>query len=125
MGRKSYEQTLSFGEWNFKNHHTYVFTRSKCESKSPNTTIVTNPSIEFIKSLMNEDGRDIWLFGGGDLNHFFLENDLIDEIMLFVQPVALGSGIGIFGNKPVELKTFKRKKSCELDKGFTLLWYQR
>ncbi|MGA8164983.1 MAG: hypothetical protein WB791_08185 [Waddliaceae bacterium] len=61
---------------------------------------------------------------GGTLNHFFLENDWIDEIMLFVQPVALEAGIGIFGNKPIPVKTFTRKQSQELGSGFTLLRYQ-
>ena len=125
MGRKSYEQALSFGEWPYQNHHTLVFSKSNLEPQTPNSTIVTNPTPDFIKRLKEEDGKDIWLFGGGSLNNFFLDNDLIDEIMLFVQPVALGAGIGIFGNKAVELKKFNRKESRELGNGFTLLWYQK
>ena len=101
MGRKSYEQTLSFGKWPVQEHRTFVFSKSKQEAQTPNTEIVTALAPDFVQSLKEEDGKDIWLFGGGSINHFLLENDLIDEIMLFVQPVVLGHGIGIFGNQPL------------------------
>ena len=45
--------------------------------------------------------------------------------MLFVQPVILGAGIGVFGNTKVDLKKFNRKKVCELGNGFTLLCYEK
>lgn len=38
------------------------------------------------------DGKNIWLIGGGDLVGQFHENGLLDEIILSVAPVALGSG---------------------------------
>jgi len=125
MGRKSYEQTVSFGGWAFGNQHTFVFSKSTLQAQTPNTTIVTDPSPDFINTLKEENGKDIWLFGGGTLNHYFLENDLIDEIMLFVQPVVLGTGIGLFGNKAVDVKKFTRKKVVEFASGFNLLWYKR
>lgn len=125
MGRKSYVQNLTFGDWAFGKHQTIVFSSSAFKPSTPNTVVVTDPSVDFVNNLKKREGKDIWLFGGGNLNHFFLENDLIDDIMLFVQPVALGSGIGIFGHKPVDLKKFSRKETRELGGGFTLLWYQR
>jgi len=125
MGRKSYEQAVSFGVWPYDNHHTFVFSTSKLKPQTASTTIITNPQPDFIEKLKKENGKDIWLFGGGQTNSFFLENDFIDEIMLFIQPIAIGTGIGLFGNKAGTLKKFDRKKSCELGNGFTLLWYQR
>jgi len=125
MGRKSYEQTLTFGDWAFGNHNTYVFSKSAFEPSSPNTKVVTDLSVDFVNQLKSEEGKDIWLFGGGNLNHFFLENELIDEIMLFIQPVALGSGIALFGDMPADVKKFRKKETADLGGGFTLLWYQK
>jgi len=125
MGRKSYEQALSFGEWPWVNHRILVFSKSGFAPQTPNTEVIDQPDIEFFKMLKAEEGKNIWLFGGGSLNHYFLENDLIDEIMLFVQPVVLGDGIGIFGNKSINPKKLSRLESKELGDGFTLLRYQR
>jgi dihydrofolate reductase len=38
------------------------------------------------------NGKNIWLIGGGDLVGQFYENGLLDEIILTVAPVMLGSG---------------------------------
>lgn len=38
------------------------------------------------------DGKNVWLVGGGDLVGQFHDNGLLDEIILSVAPVMLGSG---------------------------------
>lgn len=38
------------------------------------------------------DGRNIWLVGGGDLVGQFHDHGLLDEVILSVAPVTLGSG---------------------------------
>jgi dihydrofolate reductase len=38
------------------------------------------------------DGKNIWLVGGGDLVGQFADHGLLDEILLGVAPVTLGSG---------------------------------
>jgi dihydrofolate reductase len=38
------------------------------------------------------DGRNIWLVGGGDLVGQFVDQGLLDEILLGVAPVMLGAG---------------------------------
>ena len=38
------------------------------------------------------DGKNIWLIGGGDLAGQFYEKGLLDEIILSVAPVMLGTG---------------------------------
>lgn len=122
MGRKSYEQALSFGKWPYPEHQVYVFSKSNVKSQTPNTTIVKD--FNLVYEVLKAEGKDIWLFGGGDLNHFFLQQDLIDEIMLFIQPIVLGNGIGLFGNKASDLKKFKTKQLAALGSGFSLLMYE-
>lgn len=45
------------------------------------------------------DGKNIWLVGGGDLVGQFHENGLLDEIILSVAPVMLGSGAPLLPRK--------------------------
>ena len=38
------------------------------------------------------DGRDVWVVGGGDLAGQFLDEGLLDEVIVNIAPVTLGSG---------------------------------
>lgn len=126
IGRKTYVQSLGFGDWYFKNQDTYVFSRTGVAIESPRTRLVDGSPIAFINDLKSRDGKNIWLLGGGELNRQLLEHDLIDEIMLFVQPTCLGHGIGIFGERALsELRHFKLNRTASFPNGSVLLHYHR
>ncbi|GAA4515836.1 dihydrofolate reductase family protein [Brevibacterium yomogidense] len=42
------------------------------------------------------DGGDVWVIGGGDLAAQFMEAGVLDEVVLSVAPVMLGSGAPLF-----------------------------
>ena len=44
-------------------------------------------------------GRDVWLVGGGDLAWQFAADGLLDELILTVVPVVLGSGLPTFAGR--------------------------
>ncbi len=95
MGYKTYEQILSFGDFPYPDKKNYVFTR-KQRSTQPYVEFVNADVADLINQLKNEKGADIWLVGGGDLNAAVLKAGLLDEIWLYVMPIALGSGIPLF-----------------------------
>ncbi len=51
---------------------------------------------EFIRTLKNQNGKEICIMGGGELGRSLLEAGVIDEIGFNIQPVLLGSGIPLF-----------------------------
>ena len=51
---------------------------------------------EQIKSLKQEDGKDLQVHGSGDLIQTLLKNDLVDELWLKTFPITLGSGKKLF-----------------------------
>jgi len=63
------------------------------------------------------------IIGGGKINGSFLEKNLIDEVIIDIQPVILGRGIRLFENieKFVELD-FVEHKSVE--GGLNILRYK-
>ena len=63
MGRKTYKQCLTFGEWPWKGKKSFVFTRKK-QKKDSNVEFVKNP-VAFTKKLVKKQGKSIWLVGGG------------------------------------------------------------
>jgi dihydrofolate reductase len=44
-----------------------------------------------------EPGKDIWLFGGGELASALLATGLVDTVEVAVCPVLLGSGVSLCG----------------------------
>ncbi|MEO1429890.1 MAG: dihydrofolate reductase family protein [Cyanobacteria bacterium J06633_8] len=107
MGRKTYQVGLKEGKTNpYPMMRSYVFSRSMKESPDDNVELVSENAGELVKRLKNEAGKDIYLCGGANLaTALFIEN-LIDEIILKVNPFIMGSGIPLFGEviKPTSLE---------------------
>jgi dihydrofolate reductase len=95
MGRKTYETALRLGE-NFAGKTCYVFTRRKRASKG-NITFVSDP-VSLAKRIKSELGKGIFLEGGGETISTFLNEGLIDEIVLSIHPILIGEGIPLFRN---------------------------
>lgn len=105
MGRKTYEQVLGFGKWPYGEKKAYVFTRQKellrCEK---NVEFVSGDIGEFTRQLKENTDQDIWLVGGSQLIKVFLEENLVQDLIVFVVPIILGSGIPLFDRIEKEIK---------------------
>lgn len=97
MGKKTYDWIMNqeLSEFPYKDKECYVFTRSSINS-TEHVTFVNGDVTEFVQELKKKDGKDIWMEGGGELLHSFLQNGLIDEIIITLAPTILGSGIRLF-----------------------------
>ena len=104
MGRKTYEQIRSFpGEFPYRKTINYVFSREKQQSNEFVQFINDNVE-EFVKRLKEEDGKDIWLIGGAQLNTTLLNVHLIDQMIVTIAPIILGKGIPLFTSQAIEQK---------------------
>ncbi|QEV99429.1 dihydrofolate reductase [Microbacterium caowuchunii] len=65
---------------------------------------LTHDPLTTVRDLKEEDGRDIWLCGGGELAGTLLPE--IDRLVLKRNPVVFGSGIPLFGSAPYEPRIF-------------------
>lgn len=105
MGKNTYEVGYKYGmkpgdpayaDFN-PDMKNYVFSRSANFESNARVQLVRQDEIEFIKNLKMEAGKDIWLCGGGALAGTLLEHELIDELLIKLNPVVFGSGIPLFG----------------------------
>jgi dihydrofolate reductase len=69
-----------------------VFSRSLRQEDHPGVTIVSDRIRETLDEVRRERGKDIWLFGGGELFRSLLALNCVDTIELAVVPVLLGGG---------------------------------
>ncbi len=113
MGRKTYEQVLGFGDWPYAEKKTYVFTRQKEPlNREKNVEFVSGDIGEFARRLKENTDEDIWLVGGSQIIKVFLEEGLVQEMIVFIVPIILGSGIPLFDHirKKIRLRTGKVKR---------------
>jgi dihydrofolate reductase len=61
-----------------------------------NSTLIKGNVAEEISSLKQEPGKEILVFGSGDLVSTLMRHDLVDEYRLMVFPVVVGSGKRLF-----------------------------
>lgn len=97
-----------------------MFTNTIFKTDWQNTTLNSGNIKEEVSKLKNLKGFDMMVYGGGTMVRTLIEADLIDELHLFVNPTALGSGIPIFGG----LKNMTLLKSKSFDCGIIVLCYK-
>ena len=122
MGRKSYEASLTLGEWP-RRLALWVFTRSPKAFANKRFTFTDQPPAEVVARIRKERGRDLWLLGGGELVKAFLDAGLIDEMMVAIHPIVLGRGIPLFppGTRRTGLRL---TDSRAYDSGLVMLTYE-
>jgi len=99
LGRTSFDQSLTFGDWSYPDKHTFVLTSHPIESPPPNTVAWHDGVEKLVEHLRGMSfHRDVWLFGGPQSIHAFRELGAVDAYELYVIPVLLGGGIPMFHN---------------------------
>jgi dihydrofolate reductase len=94
MGRRSYEVTLSQpSSETFSGMSVVVASRTLDPSAHPGVTIVGKDLHVFLQDIGGRSGKDIWLFGGGELFRSMLGYGLVDRVEIGLVPVILGAGI--------------------------------
>lgn len=82
----------------FNSMPKHIFSKTLVNAEWNNAIIESGDLVETINTLKNQEGGDIMLYGGVSLVSSFIQNNLIDEYHLFVNPTAIGKGKSIFGN---------------------------
>ncbi|MHA3965083.1 MAG: dihydrofolate reductase family protein [Candidatus Thorarchaeota archaeon SMTZ1-45] len=105
MGRKTFEKVLTFESWPYDKP---VFVLSKGRRKVPKELegkaeiIQGDPKI--VVEQLNKLGHQNLYIDGGITIQNFLEEDLIDEMIITKVPILLGEGIPLFDKLSKRLK---------------------
>jgi dihydrofolate reductase len=109
MGRRSFE-TTGCRAWGF-GMKTIVISRTLRQQDHPDVIVVSENVKRTLTALRKKPGKDIWLFGGGELFRSLLDMGLVDTVEVGVIPVLLGDGIPLFPSpfNQVKLKLTSHK----------------
>jgi dihydrofolate reductase len=117
MGSTTYEWVLDHnattGEaWAYE-QPTWVFTHRDLTLAADNVRLTSAPVAEVHAELVAAaGGKDVWMVGGGDLAAQFAEAGLLDEVVVSIAPVTVGSGKPLFPRRfDLELLEVDRNKA--------------
>lgn len=99
MGRGTYEivqMQKEQGKGQEVGPRSYVFSRKLKQEDHPDVTIVADDAAGTVARLRAEEGKDIWLMGGGVLFRSLVDANVVDTVEIGIVPILLGGGIPLF-----------------------------
>ncbi|MET9247823.1 dihydrofolate reductase family protein [Nonomuraea sp. NPDC003709] len=100
-----------------------VISNTLTESPWENAVVAGGDLAEIVNGLKARPGGDMIAYGGGTLVSSLIAQGLLDELHLFVNPVAIGSGMPVFGDAG-DYKWLRLVAARPFDCGITALHYE-
>jgi len=123
MGRKAYEDIPVETLQSFGNRKIFVASGQVLENKGENIEFIKGDITGQILKLREEEGEDIWIFGGAVLADHFIKANIIDEYIIGIIPTILGSGIPLFLDDNPTIKLCL--KDCTAQEGIVIMRYTK
>jgi len=81
-----------------------VFSRTVSSMDGKNVRVENGDVVSAVNQLKSQSGKDLLVYGGASFVASLIENRLIDELNLFVNPIAINEGMRIFtARTPLQL----------------------
>lgn len=96
MGRGSFDVCARFSSWPYPDRPSYVFTTRGTAAAQPHVEFVSGAIAPVLEHLAAQGHRRVWLLGGGVLARAFQAEGVLDEYIISVVPMLLGSGLRMF-----------------------------
>lgn len=128
MGRNTYEFGYKFGAVPgqpspaYPHMKHYIFSDKLTFDDKSDLVEVKKVDIMEIERIKREATTDIYLCGGGQFAGWLLDNALIDQLKLKLNPILLGNGVPLFGNSKTSLVGNLIEKES-FDHGLEILTY--
>lgn len=107
------------------NYHKLVFSSSlNAPLTWNNSRLAEHDAATEIRALKQKPGKDLLVYGGARFVSSLIEENLIDEYHLFVNPVAIGRGLSIFAGINAYLK-LDLAGAHRFDCGIVVLEYRK
>jgi dihydrofolate reductase len=113
MGATTYEWIIEHGEsWPYE-LPSWVFTHRQQEPASEHVRFASGDVAPVHAEMVEEaGGRNRWIVGGGDLAGQFAAAGLLDEVIVYIAPVTLGTGAPLLPRR-VELRLEELERNVD------------
>lgn len=122
LGRRTYEIMKSVDEFKKLNYPTVVVVSSDNYYEDETIKFVTSPK-EAVRFMKKKGFKEIVIGGGSKLNASFLNDGLIDEVCIDIEPMLICKGIKLFSETNLEAK-LKLLEARKLSKNVVRLRYK-
>ena len=133
LGRRTYQDFHSFWPHQTDNPFTEVLDNSQKYVASTtlseplpwkNSTLLEGDAAEAVAGLKRQPGKDMVVLGSGELVQSLMRRTLVDQYVLLIHPLVLGSGRRLFpdGGAPATLRLVDTKTTTT---GVVIATYQQ
>jgi dihydrofolate reductase len=133
LGRRTYQDFHSFWPHQTDNPFTEVLDNSQKYVASTtlseplpwkNSTLLEGDAAEAVAALKRQPGKDMVVLGSGELVQALMRRTLVDQYVLLIHPLVLGSGRRLFpdGGAPATLRLVDTKTTTT---GVVVATYQQ
>lgn len=124
MGRKTYEVGVKLDvRCPYPTLDQYVVSRTMTERPDERVEVISGDVVQRVRELKAQDGKDVWLCGGGRLASVLHGAGLIDRLIVKLNPIVFGSGIPLFAEAH-ETASLELTGTRTFDSGHVVLWYR-
>jgi dihydrofolate reductase len=134
FGRRTYEHNAAtWGTWADAGDspiwtalHTlpkYVVSTSRLDPRWAGTSVISGDIPAAMRELKAKPGGELQVHGSGALFRWLLDNDLVDEMNLFIFPVLVGMGTRLFADIGPD-RALELVESRATPKGITIQIYR-
>jgi dihydrofolate reductase len=121
IGRRTYDTMRQMGNTKpMKGFQHVVFSRTMRPADCPGATL-SDDAVSCVKELRTKPGKDIAVFGGGELFRCLLAARLVDRVEVSLVPVLLGGGIPLLPPPAGRTKLKLRKEQLYQKSGTVCL----
>lgn len=126
MGAKTYRlaQALSaaYG-WPYGDKPVYVLTHQSLEKVNEHIHFCSGNLHDFLNQHIHPNHQNVWVAGGPELCHAFLEQNLVNHLRISILPIMLGNGLPFFKTSH-QITKWILKESIAYKNGMVELQYE-
>ncbi len=108
MGSKTYEHALELG-WPYGEKPVFVFNKRELQSDRESVLFLNGEVSHELANTIKPRYKNIWMVGGPQLASEFFKQGLVNELVITIVPIILGSGLPFFQEISKDIQLLMKK----------------